>query len=79
MNVSAGWQEVMIQGGTSCSVTLPGGQAVPAQWSPSSSVLSSIPVVGALTGTAFTFYVPSGVGPHSLLITSSGGLDDVAL
>ena len=49
------------------------GQAVPAQWSPSSSLVSSIPVEGALTGTAFTFYVPSGGGSHSLLITSSGG------
>ncbi|HVC27773.1 MAG TPA: hypothetical protein VND40_06385 [Nitrososphaerales archaeon] len=76
--VSPGWQEVMIQGGTYCTVTLPGGQAVPEQWNPSPSV-SSIPVEGVLTGTAFTFYVPVGGGSHSLLMTSSGGFDDVAI
>jgi hypothetical protein len=78
VSVSSGWQEVMIQGGTTCSVTLPGGQEAPAQWSPSSSLVSSIPVEGALTGTAFTFYLPSGGVSHSLLLTSSGGFDDVA-
>ena len=77
--VSPGWQEVMIQGGTSCSMTLPGGQAVGAQWDPSSPLLSSIPVVGALSGTAFTFYLPSGGGSHRILLTSNGGFDDVAL
>lgn len=75
VSVTPGWQEVMIQGGASCTVTLPSGQAVPAQWSPSSALVSSIPVEGALAGTAFTFYVPSGGGAHSLMITSSGGFD----
>jgi hypothetical protein len=79
VSVSSGWQEVMIQGGTSCTLTLPGGQAVPGQWSPSSPLLSSIPVEGPLTGTSFTVYVPSGGGSHSLLMTSSGGLDAVSL
>jgi hypothetical protein len=77
--VSPGWQEVMIQGGSSCSITLPGGPAVAGPWSLSSPLVSSVPVQGALSGTAFTFYVPSGGGSHRLLITSSGGLDAVAL
>jgi hypothetical protein len=79
VNVSLGWQEVMIQGGTSCKVTLPGGQAVPGQWNPTSPFVSSIPVQGAVTGTSFTFYIPSGGGSPSLLITSSGGFDTVSL
>ncbi len=79
VSVSPGWQEVMIQSGTSCTVTLPGGRTVPSQWSPSSALLSSIPTQGALAGTSFTFYVPVGGGSHSLLIASSGGLDDVGL
>ena len=79
VNVSSGWQEVMIQGGTSCKLTLPSGQSVPGQWDPASPFVSSIPVQGALTGTSFTFYVPVGGGSHSLLLTSSGGFDTVAL
>ncbi len=78
-SVSSGWQEVMIQSGTSCTLTLPGGVAVQGPWIPSSQVLSSIPAAGALSGTAFTIYFPSGGGSHSLLVTSSGGFDDVAL
>jgi hypothetical protein len=78
VSVSPGWQEVMIEGGTSCTVTLPGGQAVPARWSPS-PFLTSVPVEGALTGTEFTLYFPVGGGSHSLLVTTSGGFDDVAL
>ena len=78
-SVSQGWQEVMIQGGTSCTLTLPGGEAVQGPWSPSSQAISTIPVAGGLTGTAFTVYFPSGGGSHSLLITSSGGFDNVAL
>jgi hypothetical protein len=79
VNVSSGWQEVMIQGGTSCKLTLPGGEAIPGQWIPESPFLSSIPVQGPITGTSFTFYVPSAGGSHSLLLTSSGGFDTVAL
>ncbi len=77
--VGPGWQEIMIQSGTSCSVTLPGGQQVPATWNPSSSFESSIPIQGPLSGTSFTFYIPDGGGPHRLLVTSSGGFDAVAL
>jgi len=79
VSVSSGWQVVMIQGGTSCTVTLPGGQAVPPEWTASSTLVSSVPVEGPLTGTAFTFYVPSGGGAHSLMMTSSGGFDDASL
>ena len=75
--VSAGWQEVMIEGGASCSITLPGGAVLPAAWSPASPCLSSVPLTGRLSGTAFTFYVPAGGGPHTLLLTSTGGFDDV--
>jgi hypothetical protein len=78
-SVFPGWQEVMIQSGTTCTITLPGGQVVQGPWNASSDVLSSLPAVGALAGTAFTFYLPSGGGSHSLLITTSGGFDDVAL
>jgi hypothetical protein len=77
--VSPGWQEVMIEGGASCNLTLPGGQQVPAQWNQASTVVSSIPVEGSLSGDAFAFYVPTGGAPQSLLITSTGGLDHVAL
>ena len=79
LTVAAGWHEVMIRGGASCSLTLPGGQVVPGQWSPSSPLVSSIPIEGPLSGTAFTFYVPTGGGAHSFLMTSSGGFDDVSL
>jgi hypothetical protein len=79
VSVSSGWNEVMIQGGTSCTLTLPGGQAVPVTWTPGSPLVSSIPIEGPLTGTSFTVFVPSGGSPHSLLITSSGGLDAVSL
>ncbi|HVB95506.1 MAG TPA: hypothetical protein VND41_02755 [Nitrososphaerales archaeon] len=79
VGVSSGWQEVMIKDGTSCTLTLPGGESVPGQWSPSSPLLSSIPVEGPLTGTSFTVYIPGGGGSHSLLMTSSGGLDSVSL
>jgi hypothetical protein len=79
VSVSSGWHEVMIQGGTSCTLTLPGGQAVPRQWTPGSPLLSSVPVEGSLTGTSFTVYIPSGGGAHSILIISTGGLDTVSL
>ena len=77
--VSAGWHEVMIRGGASCSMTLPGGQAVTQQWSQSSTLVSTVPIEGPRVGTAFTVYVPTGGGAHSLLMTSSGGFDRVAL
>jgi len=79
VNVSKGWHELMIKAGTSCSITLPGGQTVPGQWNPASPLVSSIPVEGALSGTSFTFYIPDGGGPHRMLITSTGGFDAVAL
>jgi len=79
VTVSPGWHEVMIQASDSCSITLPGGGAVPSRWNSSSSVVSSIPVEGALSGTSFTFYVPDGSGRHRLLMTTNGGFDVVAL
>jgi hypothetical protein len=79
VTVSPGWHEVMIQAGDSCSITLPGGGAVPGRWNSSSSIVSSIPVEGALSGTSFTFYVPDGSGRHRLLMTTTGGFDVVAL
>ncbi|HEV2389231.1 MAG TPA: hypothetical protein VGS04_00755 [Nitrososphaerales archaeon] len=79
VNVTSGWQEVMIQGGTRCTVELPGGQAIPMTWTPSSTFVSSVPLEGSLGGTTFTFYLPTGQGAHSLLVTSSGGLDDASI
>ncbi len=79
VSVSPGWQEVMIQGGSSCAVTLPGGQTVPANWTPSSPIVSSIPAMGGTSGTSFVFYVPCDGSSHRLLITSSGGFDDVSI
>jgi hypothetical protein len=79
VSVAPGWHELMIQGGTSCSITLPGGQVVAGRWNASSLFVSSIPAEGAFSGTSFTFYLPGGVGSHRVLITSTGGFDDVAL
>jgi hypothetical protein len=79
VTVAPGWHEVMIVRGTSCSISLPGGVAVSSSWSPASQVVSSIPAEGALSGTSFTFYIPDGGGPHSMLMTSTGGFDAVAL
>jgi hypothetical protein len=79
VSVAPGWHELMIQGGATCSITLPGGRVVSGAWNSSSPLVSSIPMEGARSGTSFTFYVPSGGGAHRLLITSTGGFDDVAL
>jgi hypothetical protein len=79
VKVTSGWQEVMIGGATTCTITLPGGASIPGRWNQSSALLSSIPVQGPPTGTAFTVYVPTGGGSHSLLITTTGGLDDVSV
>ena len=79
VSVSAGWQEVMLQDASTCAITLPGGQVVPSQWTPSSKSVSSIPVDGSLAGLDYVFYIPDGGGSHSLLITSSGGFDDVSM
>jgi len=79
VSVPPGWHEVMIEGGTSCTITLPGGQSISARWNATSPLVSSIPIEGARQGAAFTVYVPDGGGVHSLLITSTGGFDDVAI
>lgn len=78
VSVAAGWHELIIEGGSSCSITLPGGEVVSGGWN-SSRLVSPIPLEGAPAGTSFTFYVPTGGGPHRLLITTTGGLDDLAL
>lgn len=78
VNVSAGWQEVMMQGGTACSITLPGGAVVSGRWNASSPLVSSVPAEGSLSGVAFSFYLPEAGGAHRLIITSSGGFDSVA-
>ena len=79
VTVSQGWQEVMIRAGASCSIVLPGGLTAPGKWNSSSPFVSSIPIQGPLSGTAFTFYIPDGGGLHRILITSTGGFDAVAL
>jgi hypothetical protein len=77
-SVSPGWHELMIQDGTTCSITLPGGHVVSGSNS-SSPLVSPVPLEGAHTGTSFTLYIPSGGAAHRLLITSTGGFDNVAL
>jgi len=68
-----GWHEVMIEGATSCSVTLPGGQVVTAP----GALTSSVPVEGPLNGTSFLLYVPTDASEHVYLLTSDGGLDTI--
>jgi hypothetical protein len=70
-----GWHEVMIDGATSCSITLPGGQVVTGPGFPT----NSIPVEGALNGTSFVLYVPTDSLQHVFLLTSDGGLDTVGV
>jgi hypothetical protein len=77
--VSKGWHEVMIVDGASCTVTTPDGEVLPAKWDSSSPVVSSIPAEGGFSGAWFTVYVPTGGGPHRVLVTTTGGFDDVAL
>jgi hypothetical protein len=77
VSVSGGWHEVMVQGGSTCSVTLPGGAQVPPSWDASSPVLSSIPIEGARNGTSFLLYLPVGDGPHSVLLVTGGGFDQL--
>jgi hypothetical protein len=79
VTVGPGWREVMIQAGTHCSISIPGGQSVSEHWNASSPLVSSFPIEGALSGTSFTFYIPHGGGPHRLLLTSEGGFDNVAI
>ncbi len=79
VQVAAGWHEVMIVDGASCSITLPGGQVVNGPWSPFSSLASSLPVDGSPVGVSFVLYLPTDGNSHSLLLTSSGGLDKVAM
>ncbi len=78
-SVAPGWHELMIEGGATCSIALPGGQAVSGTWNSSATLVSSIPMEGARSGTSFVFFVPCGGGAHRLLVTSTGGFDDVAL
>lgn len=75
--VSAGWQEVIIQDASTCTVELPGGATLPAQWTSGPGALSSVPAEGALSGTGFTFFIPTGPGEHTVLITTNGGFADV--
>jgi hypothetical protein len=77
--VAPGWHEVMIVHGTSCSISLPGGSVVSGLWSPASTLVSSIPIEGGLSGTSFTLYLPTDGDPHRFLLTSAGGLDTGAL
>lgn len=72
---AAGWHEVMIDGATSCSVTLPGGEAVTSP----GPLTSTVPVEGALNGTGFLLYVPTDSLQHVFLLTSDGGLDTVGV
>jgi hypothetical protein len=71
--VQAGWQEVMIQGGSSCSITLPGGQVVRSPGALNATLVSSVPLQGYTSGTAFASYIPAGGAFHYVLITTPGG------
>ena len=77
--VQPGWHEVMISNGSTCTITMPGGQTVSGPWTATIAVLSSLPLDGSRTGPHFAIFVAEGGGAHSLLLTSAGGLDSVAL
>ncbi len=78
-SVSQGWHEVVLQDGSACGFSLPGGESVPQVWQPSSSVLTSVPVEGSLTGTSFLLFLPVGAGVAPALLTASGGLYNFAV
>jgi hypothetical protein len=79
---SSGLQEVMIADGTTCSVSLPGGQSIAGgAWSPVSSLVSSIPLQGSsATGQEFLMFIPTaGGGGTQVLLTTSGGFDALSI
>ncbi|MDA4116834.1 MAG: hypothetical protein OK455_00625 [Thaumarchaeota archaeon] len=75
IQVSAGWHEVMIVNGTTCSISLPGGEVVSGPWSPASTTVSPVPVDGNPGGITFAIYLPTDGNPHSILMTFGGGFD----
>jgi len=76
--VSAGWQELMISGGSACTIALPGGQRVAGSWSAGSSLVSSVPLEGSMSGQEFVLFLPTGGAAQHVLLTTSGGFDDAS-
>ncbi|MDG6977890.1 MAG: hypothetical protein JRN58_02285 [Nitrososphaerota archaeon] len=79
VHVSPGWNEVMIQDAATCSLSLPGGATVQGGWTAQPGPLSSVPVEGPLSGTGFTFFIPTGDGAHAVLIATDGGFARVEI
>lgn len=69
-----GWNEVMISGASSCSVSGPGvGEATYP-----SAAISAVPLLGSAPSNGFAFYLPAeGTGP-SMLVVFDGGEDRIA-
>lgn len=76
-SVSAGWQELVFENATTCTVTLPGGATLPSRWTNNSTLISSIPALGGLSGLSFEFFLPVDGGPHKVLVTTTGGLENI--
>lgn len=74
LSVAPGWQEVMISDASSCSVVAPGGSSLAY---PSEQV-SSIPLIGTMSSTSFTLFVPTDGRSHSLVLVFDGGYDRIA-
>lgn len=74
LSVTSGWQEVMISDASTCSVAAPGGSSLAY---PSGQV-SSIPLIGSMSSTSFTLFVPTDGHSHSLILVFDGGYDAIA-
>lgn len=73
--VEAGWHELIISHASTCTIVLPGGQAL----SSVTSNVSSIPVIGRFTSSAFRLYLPFEGARHQINIIFSGGIDVIEL
>ena len=76
LGVDAGWHEIIVSGGRSCEITLPGGLAVT---SPGSGGVSPLPFIGRLESRSFELYLPFAGSRHQLRVLFSGGVDSLEI